>query len=210
MKKSLLIISGVILLNIILVSCFCKETKVPYILLSGIFLSNYDETELLPDKSEINSDKFRLKLDIQGDFIAQRIVVPSIFHEAYATSCEPGDGVSGLKYDIKKLTLTCTEEIHNIEAGKNLAESDFIKIVYNWHPFVEISIPEWIKRINENESDTDDSYHPWSSPFRYPDQSYFFRFTKSFTTNDFVEFTLYIELDNDESFTAKTPQAKFI
>ncbi len=202
----------IILVSIVslMVSCFCKETDTPYVSMQDIQFENYHVINgFFGGNQEIGSSDFRLNLRINCDFVAMNSVSLPLIDRAYATSCDPGEGTKGLKHDIVKLELTCDDMISGIEAGKNLASSDIMTVYYLRHKDkVEMSVTDWIKGINENKSLGDNS--SFNMPFRNLQQEYFFLFKDDVTTNDFVRFKIYIELDNGQSLEHETARVKII
>jgi hypothetical protein len=192
-------------------SCFCKGTNVPYVSINNIQFENYHVLDgFIAGNKEIRSDDFRLSLRINCDFVAMNPVSLPLIDRAYATACDPGEGVRGLKSDITKLEITCDDRISGIDAGQNLVSSDMMSIYFlnNRHQMVEMSVAEWIKNMNDNEGFGD--YSPHTAPFRQWNQEYFLYFKEDVATDTFVRFKIYIELDNEQSFEHETAQIKII
>ncbi len=204
MKNKLLILVLLLAVGVAAFSCFCKETKTPYVDISEIFAKNHSNNRMqaeLPDQLTVEFDKYRLLLYTAGRLIAKANTSGFLIQGAYATSCDPGDGVMGLKYHIVSFDILCDAAVGTTAAGISLCDK---VVVANPREASEMPVAEWLMAVNTaNEKD-------YGSPYRSPDQTHAFRFTEPFATDDFVHFTITMELADGRKFESTTPGVKVI
>ena len=180
------------LVDVVFISC-CKDSLLDYTKFNSINLSNTSLKNSLPDSSTVSQANFRIKLRINGEFIAQRNSRPSFLNNSYATSCA-NMGLNGLKSDIVRLEMTCNKEILGVPSGQKLNLSKVKVYEFGYYDDAKnkkISLNEWLNILNNGR-------------FEQSGYELYFEFEDPIISNEFLKFKVVMEFQDGVILEAET------
>lgn len=189
-----LILTGVFfgLIDVVLISC-CKDSLLDYTKFNSIKVTNTNLKDEVPDSSTISKGNYRIKLTLDGGFIAINPNRQLFMNSSYATFCE-NMGLNGLKSDIVTFEVTCNKEVFGTPSGQKLSLDKIKAYEFGFYDDTKnerLAIDKWVDILNNG---------------RYEQAHYdlYLEFNENIVSTEYLKFKIKIEFQDGLILEAET------